>query len=91
MFRSHRFGAMIKSGISQQSSLTVCAHAVLRCCAVETSAGSLLSIYKEYEICLLKEIYCGIRLPKIIKIELGLTKLLQKKVLLTHVVVYVDN
>jgi len=37
MLISDRFGAIIKSGISQQSSLTVVrTHTVLACCALET-------------------------------------------------------
>jgi len=37
-----------------------------------------LQPYKEYELSLQQKIYCGISVPKIIKIELALTKLLQK-------------
>ena len=44
---------------------------------------------------ILFQIYQGTHLPKIIKIELGLTKLLQKNKLvqffLTHSVLYMDN
>jgi len=92
MLRSHRFGAMIKSGLSLRSSLTLCActGVVAHCTLTFLNLNWFFCFrfYKEYEICLREEIYCGICVRKTIKIYIGMIKSLQKQngaVFFTHV------
>jgi len=81
MLRSHRFGAVMKSGVSRRSSWmveTLWAHDVLARCAVKLKPVLCFRLYEEYEISFRWEICLRICLPKTIKIDLGLTNLLQK-------------
>ena len=80
MLRRHRLGAMMKSGVSQRSSLTaVHIHTFWR-------YGALyflnLSWFSAFDFRKNAKYACDRKfMPKVIKIELGMTKLLKKKMM----------